>query len=143
LALLKEEIIMEFGKVAIILCAATVVFFHPGHSGEVLGFQDMVCGPGPAAVAGVKTCKTRATDREGVKISCEMGSSAKNASPVYICVAAIRDWGQPSPYAHTSHIWRCHAGVAETLLFASDFSQDSVRCDLICGRCETGWQAVP
>ncbi|MFA5183071.1 MAG: hypothetical protein WC405_17270 [Syntrophales bacterium] len=133
---------MKLRKVAI-LAGVTAVFFLPGHAGKVLGFQDMVCGPGPAVAAGVQTCKTRETEREGVKIFCEMRSSAKNTGPVYICAAMIRDWGQPSPYAHTSFTWRCQAGPVETFLFASDFFRDSVRCDLVCGRCEAGWQAAP
>lgn len=134
---------MKFGKLCILATAATAVFLLPGHVGKVLGYQDMVCGPGPHAVAGVKTCKTMETEPEVAQVSCEMGSTAKKASPVYICAPAIRDWGQPAPYAHTSNVWRCRAGEAETFLFAPDFSRDSVRCDLVCGRCETGWQAAP
>ncbi len=134
---------MKLGKLCILATATTAVFFLHGYYGKVLGFQDMVCGPRPHAVAGVKTCKTMGTEPEVVQVSCGKGPAAKKASPVYICATAIRDWGQPAPYAHTSNVWRCSAGEAETFLFASDFSQDSVRCDLVCGRCETGWQAVP
>jgi hypothetical protein len=134
---------MKFGKLCILATATTAVFFLHGYYGKVLGFQDMVCGPGPLAVAGVKTCKTMETEPEVAQLSCEMGSTAKKASSVYICAPAIRDWGQPAPYAHTSNVWRCKAGEAETFLFAPDFSRDSVRCDLVCGRCETGWQAAP
>jgi len=142
LALLEEGIV-KFGKLCIMATATTAVFFLHGYYGKVLGLQDMACGPGPHAAAGVKTCQTMETKPEVVQVSCEMGSAAKKASPVYICAPTIRDWGHPASYAHTSHIWRCKSGVTEIFLFAQDFSQDSVRCNLLCGHCDTGWHDAP
>jgi hypothetical protein len=134
--------IIKLFKISI-LAGITVLFLLAGGPAEALGFQDMMCNSGPSADEGAKTCKTAEADQDGVKISCTTGASAENAFPVYLCFAVIRDWGQPSPYAHTSHTWRCRSGARETVLFAADFFQDPVRCDLVCGRCEAGWQAVP
>jgi hypothetical protein len=108
-----------------------------------MGFQDMVCAAGTSNPAGANSCKTRETGAEGVQIACGRSSSPKKDSPVYICVPVIRDWGRPSPYAHTSHVWRCQDGDAEILLFDADFLRDPVRCELVCGRCATEWLAGP
>jgi hypothetical protein len=126
-----------------VLAGVVIAFFLSGYLTKALGFREMMCVLGPPDSVDVKTCKTIGKDREEASILCGAEPSANSPSHVYSCVAVIRDWGQPSPYAHTSHTWSCRAGARETVLFASDFYQDPVRCDLVCGRCETGWQAVP
>lgn len=135
---------MKFPIAGIMVCAA-VLSLLSGAAGMVFAFQNMACTVSPAAGKSDRTiCKTDAADNGMVKMTCESTPIEKGSAATYTCTKTIRDWGKSSsPYAHTSGIWRCENGNSELYIFTADFDQDSIRCDLVCGKCATAWKIGP
>jgi hypothetical protein len=112
------------------------VFLFLAAAGGAPAYEDMTC-PAPA---GAGVCETRTAGEGRVIVTCGGAAGCAGDAVPKTCTRAMRDWGNPSPYAHTSAIWRCSAGEVETFLFAVDFDRDPVRCELVCGRCPSGWR---
>ena len=123
-------------------CVATL-YLSIGFAPAGWAFQDMFCSGSEKTDRTV--CSTAPEDSMGIiKITCRTAQPPGTISPTYSCSKAARDWGQSSsPYAHTSTVWRCVSGSKEIFLFAADFAADSLRCDMVCGQCKTGWRMQP
>ena len=106
----------------------------------VFAFQNMLCSSFPSSSkSGRTSCKTHAADNSLVKIVCE--STPTEDITIYACTTMIRDWGKSSsPYAHTSNVWRCVSDSKESFIFDTDFKQDDIRCDIVCGKCSKTWK---
>jgi len=100
--------------------------------------QDLTCQGEASRTAAV--CRTRPLGEAKAEIVCLLaGQSAP--SRTYVCAYQIRGWGATSsPYAHTSRVWTCEGGTAPVYLFEQDYHVDASRCDILCGRCHSGWR---
>jgi len=103
--------------------------------------MEMHCIPKAATNRVSHACITRHISEREAKVICDSLNHENDTRRTYSCSYASRDWAQQSsPYAHTSRIWQCSTDALNTYVFDQDFIQDTSRCDLLCGRCETGWQ---
>ena len=110
--------------------------------GNAPAYEDLVCRTGEAK-SKAAVCRSSAVQADAVNVACEPSVKNGGKNRLYVCSPKVRDWSQPSPYAHTSRIWLCVHEEANIHLFDSDFSDDGLRCDLLCGRCEGRWQKMP
>ncbi|MRR17445.1 MAG: hypothetical protein EG826_13410 [Deltaproteobacteria bacterium] len=126
------------GLLTSVIIASLFCFF----ASAVFAFQNRLCTPPPSLPkSGQKFCKTDAADGNLVKIVCELTSDQDIT--IYMCTKIIRDWGKSSaPYTHTSMIWRCVNSGKEIIIFDTDFQQDDIRCDIVCGKCAKTWKAA-
>ncbi len=119
-----------------VIAAAAFWFF----AGTALAapFQDMVCKGKSSRMAAI--CRAKPLGEAKDEIICL--SAGQDDSPrIYRCAYQIRDWGATSsPYAHTSRVWTCRGGEDSVYLFEQDYHIDANRCDILCGRCNSGWR---
>jgi hypothetical protein len=116
------------------------VFFLWGHQENACSDQNMICPTEGSPANEIPACKTRLLSDDEAEVTCAPTITAPQVRLAYRCAAVVRDWTQPSPYAHASRIWTCTSGHFKTLLFDQDFTIDATRCNQTCGRCATGWQ---
>lgn len=126
------------GHLVFIISFLSFLYF----ASAVFAFQDMLCSSCSSLSKSEWTsCKTHAADNNRVKIVCE--TTPNEDITIYTCTTMIRDWGKSSsPYAHTSNVWRCVNGGKENFIFDTDFNQDDIRCDIVCGKCTKTWKAT-
>jgi hypothetical protein len=120
--------------------AIATVLLLCSHSEASASSPDMTCKEkeNPAQTAAV--CRIRPLSETETEITCLPTINAGVAHLTYVCSYRVRDWAQPSPYAHTSQVWTCTAGEVRVYLFDQDFYADAIRCSALCGRCDAGWQ---
>jgi hypothetical protein len=118
------------------------LIFLVGSAGEGAAFQEMTCKAGIPAGGASKTCKTIAISEGEARMVCGNRNAKTDTAITYHCTLAVRDQGASTPYAHTSRIWHCTADDLKIYVFNQDFSMDTARCALVCGRCEGNWEAA-
>ena len=137
----QEDHIVKL-KIIGFLASVIIFSFFCFPASAVFAFQNKICASPPSSSKSGRTfCKTHAADNNIVKIVCE--STLNKDIAIYTCITMIRDWGKSSsPYAHTSTIWRCVNGGKEIFIFDTDFKQDDIRCDIVCGKCAKTWKST-
>jgi hypothetical protein len=128
---------VDIFKVLVPVLIAACLF---GPDESAYGNRFLICRHKDQGNKVIQTCQTDVLNEQESEVLCENRVSVPAVHHRYVCTMTARDWAQPSPYAHTSRVRQCTSGDSRTLLFDQDFSDDAVRCHLICGRCETGWQ---
>ena len=126
----------RFNLLIVIIIGAALFGYPEGARGDPM----MVCRDEDPAEKVTWTCETRLpTDGES-EVICHNRAVDPSVHIRFVCSIITRNWAAPSPYAHVSRVWTCASGDVKKLLFDKDFSDDAMRCNLICGRCSTSWQ---
>ena len=123
--------------------AITAVMLLCSNAEASASSPDMTCNEKEKPARTAAVCRTRSLSETEMEITCMPAINTGATHLTYVCSRRVRDWAQPSPYAHTSQVWTCMAGEVRVYLFDQDFYADEIRCNALCGRCDAGWQLVP
>jgi hypothetical protein len=127
-------------KIFNMLIIVIIGAFLLGHHEKASGDPTMICQDKDRMGKVAQTCGTKALNDHEADIICDLMALDPSVHLLYTCKIITRDWAPPSPYAHVSRIWHCTSGDLKKLLFDQDFSNDAIRCRLVCGPCDRGWQ---